>query len=98
MSEQFLIIVLTFLVSGSIPPVVAHYAFGARFLGGLIAGAIVGILAAALGSVLASVLPIEVPELIVLAGALDIVPPILSAVVATLLFALASGSSQPEHR
>lgn len=98
MNEQFIIIVLTFLVSGSVPPVVAHYAFNARFLGGVAGGTIVGILAAALGSVLISVIPLPVPELIVLAGTLDVVPPVLSAVLATVLFALSSGSEPTSGR
>jgi uncharacterized membrane protein YeaQ/YmgE (transglycosylase-associated protein family) len=88
-TETFAITLLVYLVAGAVPPMVAHYTMRTRFLGGIVAGALVGVIAAVGASLAVSVAP-GVPDLVVVAGAVDIVWPLLGSVVLTALFAVVS--------
>lgn len=88
-TEAFAITLLVYLVSGAIPPMIAHYAMRARFLGGIGAASLVGIIAAVAGSLARTVIP-GVPDLVVVAGAVDVVWPLVGSIALTALFALVS--------
>ena len=94
MTESFAIIFLVYLVAGVIPPTVAVLIFRVRFLGGIWAGLAVGVVAAFIGGVIDALLLQSLGDMIVLARAVDLVPPLVISILATTLFALISHSNQ----
>jgi hypothetical protein len=88
-TEAFAITLLVYLVAGAIPPMIAHYAMRAHFLGGIAAASLVGIIAAVAGSLAKTLVP-GIPDLIVIAGAVDVVWPLAGSIALTVLFALVS--------
>jgi uncharacterized membrane protein YeaQ/YmgE (transglycosylase-associated protein family) len=89
----FLITLLTFLVTGTVPPVIAHYLFRVRFLGGTWAALLVGTIAAIAGGVVATSF-LSLPEILVLGNAIDVVPPLAASTVVTVVYALVSLSNR----
>jgi len=89
----FLITLLTFLVSGMLPPVIAHYLFRVDFLGGTWAALLVGIIASIAGGVIATSF-LSLPEILVLGNAIDVVPPLAASALMTALYALVSLSNR----
>ncbi len=87
-TESFVITLLAYLVTGTIPPVVAHYMLRARFLGGAAAALLVGMIAAVSGGLVQTIL--GAPDLIVIGGMVEIVWPLLSSIGLTALYALVS--------
>lgn len=88
-NEAFAITVLVYLVAGTVPPVVAHYAMRTQFLGGIGAASVVGVIAAVGASLVMAVIP-GVPDLVVVAGAVDVVWPLVGSGALTLIFAIVS--------
>ncbi len=86
--ESFAIILLTYLVAGTLPPVVAHYLFGTRFLGGIAAALLVGVIGAVCGGLAHTVAAI--PDVLVIGGTVEIVWPLLASIGLTAIFALVS--------
>ena len=97
MSLAVVITVLTYLVGGALPPVIAYYAFGVRFLGGIWLALAIGVFAAAVGSVLATLAGGSIPDLVVVAGAVDLVPPVVMSIAVTLVYSAVSRSN-PQGR
>jgi uncharacterized membrane protein YeaQ/YmgE (transglycosylase-associated protein family) len=89
----FLITLLTFLVSGMLPPVIAHYLFRVDFLGGTWAALLVGIIASIAGGVIATSF-LSLPEILVLGNAIDVVPPLAASALMTALYALVTLSNR----
>ena len=94
MNAALAITFLTYLVTGALPPIVAHYLMRVDFLGGAWAASAVGVIAAVLGGLAQTVLLPGLPDLIVIAGAVDAIPPLVASVLVTLIFALVSGTNQ----
>ncbi|MFW5836029.1 MAG: hypothetical protein ACOCVK_01345 [bacterium] len=89
----FVITLLTYIVTGSGPPLIGHYLLRIRFLGGAWAASLVGMLGAVLAGLLDTVFLMERGDLIVLAGVVDVVPPLVGSIVLTVLFALVTASN-----
>lgn len=94
MNAAFLITFLTYLVAGAAPPLVGHYAFRVEFLGGAWAASLVGIIGAVAGGLVDTILLTELGDLLVLAGAVDVVPPLVGSIALTVLFALVTSSNR----
>ena len=93
MTETFVITFLTYIVAGSIPPLGAAYLLRISFLGGPGAAILVGIIGAVIGGLLDSLILTTIPDLLVIAGIVDTVPPFLASVVLTTLFGLVSATN-----
>lgn len=93
MSAAITITFLTYLVTGAIPPAIAHYLLRVAFLGGIWAASLAGVVAAVLGGLLRTLFLPEMPNLIVIAGVVDLVPPLTASIVVTALFAFVSSSN-----
>ncbi len=92
-NAAFVITFLTYLVAGAAPPLLAHYVLRVAFLGGAWAASLVGIIGAVVAGLVDTVLLIDLGDLVVLAGAVDIVPPLVGSIVLTVLFALVTSSN-----
>ena len=88
-TTAFLITLLVYFVTGAFPPVIAHYLIRTRFLGGIAAAVVVGIIAAVIGG-FARTLFTALPDLIVVAGVVDPVWPLLAAAIVTTLYGVVS--------
>ncbi|MFP4378337.1 MAG: hypothetical protein ACLFP4_14935 [Spirochaetales bacterium] len=88
----FLITLLTFIVAGTLPPVIAHYVFRVAFIGGTWAGLLVGTISAIAGGIVATSF-LDLPEILVIGNAIDVVPPVITAILVTLVYALVSSSN-----
>jgi hypothetical protein len=93
MTSAFLITFLTYIVTGAIPPLVAYYAIRVNFLGRAPAAVLVGVIAAVIGGLIDTILLTGIPDLLVIAGAVDAAPPLIASIVLTTLFALVSSSN-----
>lgn len=93
MNAAFAITLLTYLVAGAAPPLVAHYLLRIRFLGGAWAASLVGVIGAVIAGLADALFLIELGDLLVLAGAVDIVPPLVGSIALTVLFALVTSSN-----
>ncbi|MFP4113190.1 MAG: hypothetical protein ACOCZB_00160 [Spirochaetota bacterium] len=93
MSVAILIAFLTYLVAGAVPPLAAHYLLRIRFLGGAVASALVGVIGAVLGGLAQTMFLSSIPDLVVIAGTVDIVPPVVGSILITVVFALVSSSN-----
>lgn len=87
-TESFVITFLAYLVTGTLPPVFAHYVLRARFLGGTAAALLVGVIAAVTGGLMQTIL--GVPDLLVIGGTVEILWPLLTSIALTALYALVS--------
>lgn len=92
-TAAFVITLLTYVVAGSGPPLIAHHILRIRFLGGAWAASLVGLLGAVLAGLVHTIFLVELGDLIVLAGAVDVVPPLVGSIVLTVLFALVTASN-----
>lgn len=92
LTSAYVITALAYVVSGSVPPVVAYYMMKVRFLGGIWVAMLIGLLGAALGGLAETLVP-AVPDLLLIAGAVDIVPPFLVATFLTFVYGLISRSN-----
>lgn len=92
LTSTYVIIALVYVVSGTIPPVIAHYMMKVRFLGGIWVAMLIGIVGAALGGLAETLVP-AVPDLLLIAGAVDIAPPFLVATFLTFIYGLISRSN-----
>ena len=97
MSLPVIITALTYMVGGAVPPVVAHYALRVRFLGGIWLALAVGVFSAALGGVIDTLLADVIPDLLVIAGAVDVAPPVLMSIAVTAIYSALSRSN-PQAR
>ncbi len=88
-TESFVITFLAYLVTGTLPPVVAHYILRVRFLGGTVAALLVGIIAAVAGGLVQTIL--GVPDLLVIGGIVEVFWPLLASIGLTALYAVVSG-------
>jgi hypothetical protein len=93
MTTAFIITFLTYLVAGAVPPIVAYYVLRVSFLGGAPAATLVGILAAVIGGLIDTIFLAGLPDLVVIAGAVDVVPPVVASLLLTILYALVSSSN-----
>jgi hypothetical protein len=93
MSATFAIIFLVYVVTGTIPPVIAHYLIRVNFLGGTWSATIVGVIAAVMGGLAQALFLPGMPDLVVVAGAVDIVPPLLGSVLVTTIFGIVSSTN-----
>lgn len=93
MTSGFIITLLTYVVAGALPPLIAVYLLNVSFLGGVWGGSLVGVVAAVIGGLLDTIVLTMVPDLIVLAGAVDVVPPLVTSIIVTTLFGLVSSSN-----
>jgi hypothetical protein len=88
----FVITALTYVVTGGVPPIVAHYGLGVRFIGGTWFAILVGLIVAVVGGLIAVLVP-NLPDLIVVANAVDIVPPLIASVAMTTVHGVISKSN-----
>lgn len=93
LTNTFVITSLTFLVAGATPAVISHYLLRTKFIGGVWAGMLVGVLGAVLGGLLVTLLE-GIPDMLVIAKSVDIVPPLFFGVLITVLYGLISRSNR----
>lgn len=93
MNLPLIIAFLIYLVAGAIPPIIGHYLIRLEFLGGIWVATLVGVVAAVMGGLAVTLFLPGMPDLLVVAGAVDAVPPIVASVLITTLFALVSSSN-----
>jgi len=94
MNLPLIIAFLTYLVAGAVPPIIGHYIVRLEFLGGIWVATLVGVIAAVMGGLAVSLFLPGLPDLVVIAGSVDAIPPIVASVLMTTLFALVSSSNQ----
>jgi len=88
----YVITALTYVVTGGVPPIIGHYLLRIQFLGGVWFSILVGLIGAVVGGLAGVILP-GLPELIVIANAVDIVPPLVASVILTSIHAVVSRSN-----
>lgn len=93
MDAALVITFLAYLVAGAAPPLLAHHVLRVRFLGGAWAAALVGVIGAVIAGLVDTLFLIELGDLVVIAGAVDIVPPLLGSIALTVLFGLVTSSN-----
>jgi len=93
MIDRFIITAITYLVAGMLPVLIAIYFLHLRFLGGVWAALIVGLIASFIGGLIDTFLLMAIPDLIPIGGVVDAGPPLILAVLVTILFALVSRSN-----
>lgn len=93
MTSTFTITLLTYIVTGALPPLIAFYLFRVSFLGGVWSATLVGVVAAVIGGLIDTIFLTTIPDLVVLAGAVDLIPPLVTSIVVTTLFGLVSSSN-----
>jgi hypothetical protein len=89
-----LIIFLTYVVAGAIPPTLAAYVLRTRFLGGAWAAIAVGVIAAFLGGLADSLFLDLLGDMLVIGRAVDVVPPLVASTVFTVAYGLISRSNR----
>lgn len=89
LTVTYAITALAYIVTGGLPPVAAHYGMRVQFLGGVWPATLIGLIGAVLGGLLATIIP-GIPELLVIADAVDIVPPFVTASGLTIIYGLIS--------
>ena len=94
MQATTLIIFLTYLVAGAIPPTIAVYVFRIDFLGGVWAALAVGVVGAFLGGLADTLFLDSIGDILPLAGAVDLVPPLTASLVCTALYGLISRTNR----
>lgn len=92
-ASAFLITFLAYLVIGAVPPIFAVYIVHVRFLGGIAVSTIVGIIAAVIGGLIDTLFLAALPDILVIAGTVDIVPPLIVSVTITTIFGLVSATN-----
>lgn len=92
-TASFVITFLVYIVAGSIPPLLAHFLLRVRFLGGPWAASLVGTIGAVVAGLVDTIFLTTLGDLIVIAGAVDLVPPIVGSVVLTAVYGLVSSSN-----
>jgi hypothetical protein len=93
MTYVFVVTLLVFIVAGSIPALLGHFLLGVRFLGGPWVAALVGVIGAAIGSTVDALFLPMIPDLLVIGGATDTVPPLVSAIILVVLYGFISQSN-----
>ena len=92
-TAEFFITLLAYLVTGALPPMIAVYLIRVRFLGGIVVSTLVGVIAAVIGGLVDTVLLRTIPDLLVIGGTVDIVPPFIASIVVTAVFGLVSSTN-----
>lgn len=84
---------LVFLVAGAVPPLLAHYLAGVRFMGGPWLASVIGVIGAATGSIIDALFLRNLTDLIALGGAVEIVPPLAGSLLFTVIYGFVSHSN-----
>ncbi len=93
MNLPLIISFLIYIVAGAVPPIIAHYVIRLGFLGGVWVAMLVGVIASVMGGLAVILFLPGLPDLLVIAGSVDAIPPIVASVVVTTIFALVSSSN-----
>ncbi|HKJ84468.1 MAG TPA: hypothetical protein VKA06_00250 [Spirochaetia bacterium] len=94
MNLPLIIAFLTYVVTGALPPIIGHYLIRVQFLGGIWVATLVGVIAAVMGGLAVTLFMPDLPDLVVIAGSVDAVPPVAASLIVTSLVALVSSSHQ----
>lgn len=94
MQANILIIFLTYLVAGILPPAIAVYLLRTDFLGGVWVALLVGVIGAFLGGLVDALFLDSLGDVLELAGSVDVVPPLVFSVVLTVVYGLISRSNR----
>jgi hypothetical protein len=94
MQATTLIIFLTYLVAGVLPPALAVYLFRVQFLGGAWAALAIGVIGGFVGGLVDTLLLDVIGDMLIVAGAVDIVPPLVVSILFTVTYGLISRSNR----
>lgn len=92
-----LVTFLIFVVAGAVPALFSHYVIKAKLLGGPWIGSLIGIIGAVIGSLADALFLSELPELLPIGGAADIVPPAVGSIALVALYAVISASNDQQQ-
>ena len=94
MQANALIIFLTYLVTGLLPPTIAVYLFRTQFLGGPWAALAIGVIGAFVGGLADTLFLDVIGDVLIIGGAVDVVPPLVVSILFTVIYALISRSNR----